>query len=75
MQESISKYLTSVNAYLVVKYMTDEFVSVQPYKISNCLNNDSFDSGSNLFSASKNQTSFKQNFYRSHGKRLWLSYF
>ncbi len=54
MQESISKYLTSVNAYLVVKYMTDEFVSVQPYKISNCLNNDSFDSGSNLFSSSKN---------------------
>ena len=75
MQESISKYLTSVNAYLVVKYMTDEFVSVQPYKISNCLNNDSFDSGSNLFSASKNQTAFESDFYRSHGKFFLLSDF
>lgn len=56
MAEIISEYLTSVNALLVVEYMTDEFVLVQPYKISNCLNNDSFDSGSNLFSASKNQT-------------------
>ena len=55
MNAIISEYLTSVNGYLGVKYMSDEFVSVQPYQISNCLNNDSFDSGSNLFSASKNQ--------------------
>ena len=49
MSEIIPKYLTSVNGYLVVKYMSDEFVSVQPYQISNCLINDSINSGSNLF--------------------------